>query len=150
MMDPVSAIGLVAAICQFVDFAAKIVHGARQVYTSDAMMAASDADSLVCASELDALSTRLNPPGLLAQDPDDEALFRLASRCRVISSELSALLRTTRAKEPDSKWHSFVSSLKSQLKKSERDDLLRRLADCRAQLNLQLIRMNRYLPLANY
>ncbi|PPJ58643.1 hypothetical protein CBER1_03547 [Cercospora berteroae] len=142
MMDPVSAIGLVAAICQFVDFAAKIVHGARQVYTSDAMMAASDADSLVCASELDALSTRLNPPGLLAQSPDDEALFRLANRCRVISSELSALLRTTRAKEPDSKWHSFVSSLKSQLKKSERDDLLRRLADCRAQLNLQLIRMN--------
>ncbi|GIZ46684.1 hypothetical protein CKM354_000980200 [Cercospora kikuchii] len=141
-MDPVSAIGLVAAICQFVDFAAKIVHGARQVYTSDAMMAASDADSLVCASELDALSIRLNPPGLLAQNPDDEALFRLANRCRVISSELSALLRITRAKEPDSKWHSFVSSLKSHLKKSERDDLLRRLADCRAQLNLQLIRMN--------
>ena len=143
-MDPLSAIGLASAITQFIDFAGKIAVGTHQVYTSGAGSTAADADIELCASELDGLCTRLSTTGLSPKSEDDQALCRLAGRCKTLSTQLSALLRSTRAKDPNSRWNCFVSSVKTQIKKTERDELLNRLSECRAQLEIQLVRLTRY------
>lgn len=143
-MDPVSALGLAAAIVQLLDFAGKVTNGARQIYISGADAPAVDADVGTCALELDALCNRLKTSHLVPQTPDDKALCRLASRCSAISKELSDFLKSIKAKNPDKRWQCFLSSVKSQLRKSQRDDLLTRLSECRAQLTIQLSRLIRY------
>lgn len=146
-MDPLSAIGLASSIVQFVDFATKLAYGARQIYVSGAGSTAENADVELCASELESLCTRLNSStSPTPWSSDDEALCRLAGRCRAISNDLSTLLRKIKARNPESKWNCFVSAIKSQLHKAERDGLLRRLSECRAQLDIQLSRLARCVP----
>lgn len=141
-MDPLSALNLAASIIQFVDFATKIVHGARQIYQTGAGAAAENADIELCASELHNLCLRLDISKLPhPRSADDDALCRLADRCVSVSNELSSLLRKIKAKNPDSKWQCMISAVKTQLKKNERDEILARLTQCRAQLDSQLSRL---------
>jgi hypothetical protein len=49
-MDPLSALSLATSIVQFVDFATKIVHGARQIYQTGESATAENADIELCAS----------------------------------------------------------------------------------------------------
>jgi len=141
-MDPFSALSLATSIVQFVDFATKIVHGAHQIYQTGAGAAAENADIELCASELHNLCTRLDVSKLPhPRSADDDALCRIADRCVSISKELSSLLGKIKAKNPDSKWQCMISAAKTQLKKDERDEILARLSQCRAQLDSQLSRL---------
>jgi hypothetical protein len=141
-MDPLSALSLATSIVQFVDFATKIVHGTRQIYQTGVGAAAENADIALCASELHNLCTRLDVSKLPhPRSADDDALCRIADRCVSISEELSSLLGRIRAKNPNSKWHCMVSAVITQLKKKERDEILARLSQCRAQLDSQLSRL---------
>ena len=148
-MDPLSALSLATSVVQFIDFATKIVHGARQIYATGASSITENADIELCASELQEFCIRLNTsklPSLLTAD--DGSLYRLADRCIAISNELLSLLRKIKAENSTSKWQCVVSAVKTQLKKSERDDILSRLSQCRAQLDIQLGRLAMYkLPL---
>jgi hypothetical protein len=141
-MEPLSALSLATSIVQFVDFATKIVHGTRQIYQSGTGAAAENADIELCASELQSLCTRLDVSRLPHQrSADDDALCRIAGRCVSISKELSSLLEKIKAKNTDSKWQCMVSAVRTQLKKNERDEILARLSQCRAQLDSQLSRL---------
>ena len=144
-MDPLSANGLASAIVQFVDYATKLAQGTRQIYVAGTSATDANADVELCASELENLCVRLNPTGLSSLNPDDEALCRLADRCKAISNNLSTLLRSIKAKNSDSRWHCFVSAVKTQLKKRQRDEMLEQLSQCRAQLDLQLGCLSRYV-----
>lgn len=142
-MEPLSALGLATSIVQFVDFATKIVHGARQIYQTGAGAATENADIELCATELHNLCSRIETSKIPhPRSADEDALCRIAERCVSISNELSSLLRKVKAKDPNSKWQCMVSSVKTQLKKSERDEILARLSQCRAQLDAQLHRFS--------
>ena len=141
-MDPLSAVGLASSIVQLVDFTTKIVNGARQVYESRAGVVAQNADIGLCASELKALCDRVQADARpISHKQDYEAFARLADRCIEVSSDLLALLEKLKAKNLESKWDCTVAAFKAQLKKTEREDLLGRLSECRAQLDTQLARM---------
>lgn len=138
-MEALAAIGLIASIVQFVDFAGKIANGTRQIYQSGTVATDENADLELCASELDELCSRIHDQAQSsAKSADQSSLCLLATQCQSISTELSVLLRRTRAKNPTSKWGCFVSALRTQLTKSERECLARRLEYCRSQLNVQL------------
>ncbi|KAL1595199.1 hypothetical protein SLS60_009887 [Paraconiothyrium brasiliense] len=141
-MDPFSALSVATSVIQFLDFATKIVHGTRQIYQTGTGAAAENADIELCASELHNLCTRLETSNLPhPRSADDDALCRIANRCVSISKELSSLLEKIKGKNPDSKWQCMISAVKTQLKKNERDDILARLSQCRAQLDSQLSRL---------
>lgn len=55
-MDPVSAIGLVAAVLQFADFGAQIVSKAREISQSSTSRTALETELLVSVDDLDRLS----------------------------------------------------------------------------------------------
>jgi hypothetical protein len=138
-MEALAAIGLVSSIVQFVDFAAKLANGTRQIYQSGAVATDENADLEVCASELDGLCSRIHHQAQSsAKCADKNSLCLLATQCQTISTELAVLLRRVKAKNSASKWSCFVSALKTQLTRDERESLSRRLEYCRAQLNVQL------------
>jgi hypothetical protein len=73
-MDPITALGLAAAVVQFVDFATKLTNGTRQVYVSGSGATAGNADLELCASELEKLCVRLTPEPSPVRSEEDEAL----------------------------------------------------------------------------
>jgi len=149
-MDPLSALSLATSIVQFIDFATKIVHGARQIYETGACSVAENADIELCASELQDLCVRLDTSKLPSpRTADDDSLYRLANRCITVSNELLTLLRKIKLKDATSKWQCMVSAVKTQVKKSERDEILSRLSQCRAQLDMHLGRLAKYASSRN-
>ncbi|KAF2008561.1 hypothetical protein BU24DRAFT_456109 [Aaosphaeria arxii CBS 175.79] len=141
-MDPFTALTLATSIVQFVDFATKIVHGTRQIYQTGEGVAEENADIELCASELHNLCTCLDVLKLPSpRSADDDTLCRIADRCISVSIELSSLLEKVKAKDPHSKWQCMVSTVKTQLKKSERDEILARLSQFMAELDSQLSRL---------
>lgn len=146
-MDPLSALSLASTIVQFVDFSIELVQSTKQIYESTSGANSQNEDYISSATELQRLCQRLcvskaSPDSPLS--PDQEALNTLATRCQRISKDLIALLERTKPSDRESKWRCFVAAIKTHLKRGESELLLRRLAECRSQLEIQILRLSRY------
>lgn len=145
-MEPLSILGVVASIVQIIDFTTKLTTGARQAYISGTGAISANEDIKFCAADLQHLCQGLQS-SLQADNSNganSEALRHLAKRCQTISERVLALLHELAAKDPTSKLSCFVSALKTERRKHERDDLLVRLEECRRQVDIQLQRLVRY------
>ncbi|KAF5565382.1 hypothetical protein FNAPI_1697 [Fusarium napiforme] len=144
-MDPFTAIGLAGNILTFIDIGLKFVSQTKGIYDSQSNSTAeNDNLNLMAARFTTAMSEMQSklPTGNLSKD--ERALKELVEECSNISGELQNLLAELKAKKPNSKRSSVKAAFRDWRKKSEKDDLHKRLENSRQQLDLLLTTMTRF------
>ncbi|KAK4451173.1 hypothetical protein QBC34DRAFT_58748 [Podospora aff. communis PSN243] len=138
-MDPLTAISLASSILTFIEFGAKVISGAADVYGSPSGLTADGQSTQAVVSEMQKFAVNLRPP---AEDykltPEERALCRLAAACDGICGEIIELIEKCRPTSPMSKSAALLAGLRSRWYEGERRRLEERLGNCRAQLVLQL------------
>ncbi len=141
-MDPLSAIGLASNIISFIDYGAKVVSGAIDIYGSSSGLTRDARSTETVVSEMRSFSSKLKAPDDAALSGDEKALCRLAVECEDLSSQIIALVEKVRPQSRAggrvSKRASLLAGLKSKWYESDKRRLEERLSHCRAQLGLQL------------
>lgn len=138
-MDPLTAIGLVSNILQFLDFSAKLISGAQEIYASPSGETKANKSLEAIVSEMKTFSSHLLPLDSSQLSGDDgKALRRLAAECNILSDQILEHLEKIKPKNPNSKAQSVWAAFKSRLREKDKLELERRLDSCRGQLELQL------------
>lgn len=144
VMDPLTAIGLVANIAAFVDFGYKVIAAAREIQQSVTGATSGNENIEFLSMKMQALTIDLkSSKPLTAMTADELRLNELVLECHDLSKELTDLLGALKAKSPNSKRHAFGAVLRNIRKKDEKDKLVARLDRCRQQLHLQLSQTSR-------
>ena len=144
-MDPLTVLGLVGNIVQFIDFSFKLIEGARSIQKSAKGATGEDESLDDILEELTALTSKLTQPGFDSPQSEDEAtLYRLAKNCQDLSDEIRDVLKGCRATDPKSKRQRALAVAKSAFHGSKKRELKKRLDDCRSQLEMQLVYLNRF------
>ena len=160
-MDPVTAIGLAAAVVQFVDFGSEIVSEAKQIHQAGSSSAISDLErvtrDLVNANKKlkDSLSRTPAPAQVVDSNVQvgciriltpwsgrliqTQALEALASQCIVIGDKLLRRLGPLRTDGPVGKFKSLRQAVRVVLGKSGTDALSKRLDTFKAELQFRVL-----------
>ncbi|KAK5651327.1 hypothetical protein OQA88_12560 [Cercophora sp. LCS_1] len=140
-MDPIAAIGLASGIVAFIGFGTKAVKATFEVHSATDVSGAleENRNREVVAREMKLLAARLIPAenitGLAAQEL---GLCNLATECRGISQDLIKLLEQIKPNDKKSKSQSLRSALRNWRYQKDRQELEKRLANCRDQLDLHV------------
>ena len=137
-MDPLTAIGLASNILSFVDFSAKVVSSAIDIYVSPSGLTQENCSSEAIVAEMRHFASKLQPPDDARLTGEEKALCRLAKECDDLAKQIIALIEKLRPKHQKSRSASVLAGLKSKWYDAERRKLEERLDHCRAQLALQL------------
>ncbi|KAK1635619.1 hypothetical protein BDP81DRAFT_450488 [Colletotrichum phormii] len=142
-MDPFTALGLAAAIIQFVEFGAKLVSNSREIYVStDGRTKEHETLDEIC-SDLRFLVDDIDEAADLAGEPtkriDEEvALRKLAEKCRNTALELQSLLKSLYC-TPGGRVASLKQALRAAWGKRKVDDVEARLKEYRQELMTHLV-----------
>ncbi|KAK3986949.1 hypothetical protein QBC44DRAFT_401370 [Cladorrhinum sp. PSN332] len=157
-MDPISALGLTAAVVQFVTFASQIL--AIAISPDSTAQATADLESLqeVCL-KLNTQSLNLDTKARLAQhaalsegeqantssDTDSrllqsyQSLCNLLSKCEAVCKEIIEVVNEVKAKHnPSSKWSNFAMAVKLQLNKDRAVKIEERLKRYQGMVCLEM------------
>ncbi|KAF2803353.1 uncharacterized protein BDZ99DRAFT_400033, partial [Mytilinidion resinicola] len=149
MLDPLTAIGLAGNVVQFVDFTAKLIAEGRAIYKAGATSENEDLE--VITRDLIGLNGKLlsvSPPDSgSVQESEDEDLQHLAKRCVELGKELLSILEDLRMSGSYTRWDSFRMATRTVRKKDKIEGIQKRLNDIRAQLNLHLIALLRFMEM---
>lgn len=137
-MDPITAIGLASNVLSFIDYGAKIVSGAVEIYQSSSGLTDSSRGSKAIVTEMRLLASKLQPPAHDQLSGDEKSLCNLATECDSLSEQIIDLIEKVEPKNRKSKGSSLRAAVKTKWYESDRRRLEDRLNQCRAQLNLQL------------
>jgi hypothetical protein len=147
-MDPLSALGIAAAVAQFLQFAGSLVSGSQQVYAEGAL-----ADHVECekatrrleslAKEVQSSLNDLSGLGKLSNDA--KALRVICVRCSKLSEDLISRLNELRVDGKHRRWNSFRQALKSVCTQDKIEDIAAKLASCKDELNSHLIASIKYV-----
>lgn len=144
-MDPITAVSLVATICQLIDFSKDVISGTFELYNSANDFIAVDNELNQVASQISDLSQKLRP-GLTSDGiaptcytRDDQALADICKSCNDVAMELLRKLVKLRVHEDRSKWTSFKKAIRHAWSEKELEDLLRRLSALRGTLELNVL-----------
>jgi hypothetical protein len=134
-MDPLSAIGLVGNICQFVDFGSKLISEARQAYKSAAGASRENIELESITKDLSELAQKL------VMDSTSD-LGRIAGMCKDVADELLQTVQKLKV-TPGScrKWQSFVHAVEVVWGKRKINELQERMSRLRSELMAQLLRI---------
>ncbi|KAJ4349347.1 uncharacterized protein N0V89_007961 [Didymosphaeria variabile] len=133
-MDPVTAVGLVANILQFVELGCKIFTNAKEIRHSASGLTQNDQRTMDVISEMHRLSLNLETPGREPSDANEKALFKLACECRKLSHEILKLLDKTSTKNPGSKSEAIRSTVR-RMRSNIKDRLISLAIDNETQLS---------------
>ncbi|KAF2439407.1 hypothetical protein P171DRAFT_122106 [Karstenula rhodostoma CBS 690.94] len=111
-MEPLTAVGLVANIVQFVDLGCKIFASAKEIQHSTAGLTTDDQRTSDMMTEMYRLSLHLESPGREPSDANEKALFKLAAECHKLSVQILELMDKTSAKNPGSKSEAIRSTVR--------------------------------------
>lgn len=140
VMEALTVLGLTANICQFVDYAYKIVkevNASPENITKEVEHASSLAqECLRTATKITTESTAMNDTRPLTDD--EQGLVRLAERCRELATRMETLTGSIKGQSPNSKRGKFKSIFRNVKTKPEREKIQKQLDDCCRQLNLQI------------
>ncbi|KAI1084636.1 hypothetical protein F5B20DRAFT_575956 [Whalleya microplaca] len=137
-MEPLAAIGLASGIITFIDFSWNIVSGTIEVYQSCTGVTKENARIGTIIEDLREYADQLISDGA-SNSKQERALQRLAAQCSEVSEELIQKLEKLKAKENNSKWHSFKATWASMRKEKKIATIERRLCGYRAQINQRLL-----------
>lgn len=146
-MDPFNALSIAASVVQFVDFTSKILSTTYELYKSADGASLENAERETVTKDLQALNKRLtnrsSRRGSLAKE--EYALETICRGCNVIADELLEKLERIRIKGKHTKWKSLRQALKSIWSESAIDEVSRRLARYRQELDTQLLVLIKYV-----
>ena len=141
-MEPLSALSLVAAVIQFVDFGGNLISQSHQIYKSGSGATSENAVLEEVYENLSRLADKMKVSSGLTthkSSKEEEALGKLATSCKDIADDLMLTIAELKVKgDTHRKWKSFQSALKTVGKKSYIDVLHRRLDKFSLQLTVQL------------
>ena len=137
-MDPITAIGLAAAVVDFVGFSWGLVTGAREIYRSANGTLDENAHLEDIMVDLDSIADDLNKtsPG---RTRAERAIKQLAEDCQGESAELLGKLRKLKVRGKKTAWKSLKAKFASLLAKDDVNELKGRLQEYRSEITTNLI-----------
>jgi hypothetical protein len=137
-MDPITAIGLAAAVVDFVGFSWGLVTGAREIYRSANGTLDENAHLEDIMVDLDSIADDLNKtsPG---RTRAERAIKQLAGDCQVESAALLDILRKLKVRGKKTVWKSLKAKFASLLAKDDVNELKDRLQEYRSEITTNLI-----------
>jgi len=147
-MEPFTALGLAAAIVQFVQFSSRILSASREIYVSHNGLSKHhesldgiSTHMLKIVEELDhsAIDVGVNPFAI----KEEEGLVALSTKCKVTAGELQSLLRKLRT-TPGGRIPSFRQAVKGVLGNRKLGDMEASLKEYRLELMVHLAAITRY------
>ena len=141
-METLAIIGLVGNIVQFVDFSGKLISKSTELYQSSEGALAENIDTETATNHLVWLNSKLQNA---ATTTGDSALESLCKSCGTAADELLAALDKVKVKGKQDKWKSIRKSLQSVWSKEKIEELERRLAGLKEELNLHVVVNLRYI-----
>ncbi|KAE8441140.1 hypothetical protein EG329_005823 [Mollisiaceae sp. DMI_Dod_QoI] len=120
-MDPVTCLGIVSAVVQFVDFGTKLVSEGKELYRSANGASKENIELEKIAADLSLMSGKLSLPAAPHQlfSKDEIELRGIAASCHQVTNELLSMLIGMKLSSTHPKWQSFRRALRSVLKKEE-------------------------------
>ena len=138
MPDPLSALSVVAAIVQFVEFSSKLISKSHELHKSIDGASLGHVELDTIAKDLQELNGRLSSTA--KSRGGEDTLARLSEQCSGVAGELIATLGKLKVGgHSNRRWKSFRQALKCLLYKSEVDDITARLQHLREQVNLHVL-----------
>lgn len=146
MLDPLSALGLAAAIVQFVDFSSSVLKGGYDAYRSVEGATQDNVDLEQLTQSLYNFQSRLTAQSnATAKGADQIALEELSTKCQNLARELLQLLSDLKVKSKGlvRTWDSFRQACCAVWNKKKIARLEGLLDDIGSQINSRLIYMIR-------
>ena len=144
-MDPFTALGVAANICQFVTYGYKVVSGAFELYHStDGTLSANKILETI-AEDLANLCTELDQESLDSvkgsMTESEAALLPLARACKVTGQELLSVLEDLKLKSRHQKLESAWVAVKSRCKAKQLKDYEHTLGLYRSEIATRLLKI---------
>ena len=137
MLDPLTAVGLVANVVDFIDFACHLVSKTIKTYRSADHVLKDNAHREIITNNLIGINKALITSSTAASA--DPALSTLYLGCIEVSTELLAALAKVKAGSNPSKWNSVRKALRSVWSKEKISSLEARLGEFRDEVNLRIV-----------
>jgi hypothetical protein len=141
-MDPITAVGLAGTVIQLVDFSIKIVSKSSELYLSGSDGTVENQSIEEATKDL----TKLNDQ-VKSSSVGDSDLQKLCKACGDAADELLVALSKVKVNGNGRAWQSFRKALRSIWSKEKIQELEKRLARFRDELNLRLTAGLRYAVL---
>lgn len=138
-MDPISAVSLAGTVVQLVDFSIKIVSKSSELYRSGSDGPVENQSIDKATKDLTKLNDQLKDSSV-----SDSDLLELCKACGDAADELLTALSKVKVDGKGRTWQSFRKALRSIWSKEEIQELEKRLARFRDELNLRLTAGLRY------
>lgn len=140
-MDPLTIIGLVSSIVQFVDFGFKVVSKTVEIYQSGNM------DEEVANIDSATRDFNLILANLTAVPvSSDKALNEICESCKISATKLKKALDKLQVNGKKHVWRSLRTALQTIWDRKEIEELEKQLGMFRSQLNLRITVDLRYVP----
>ncbi|KAK3984481.1 hypothetical protein QBC44DRAFT_388299 [Cladorrhinum sp. PSN332] len=140
-MEALSALGVAAAVVQFVDFGSRLLHGMVEIHrsgsdqlTEHAQLAQLSSDLLRLTSDVEVKVKVLGRP---ARNDSEQIFFRLCEECSAIGRDLGASLSQAQKKSKRGKssmGKNFMIVLRALWDKDDVKQMTRRLSDIRQEI----------------
>ena len=134
-MDPITIIGAIGNVIQFLEFGHKLISNSVELYHSSNGALAETTDTEATMNHLCLLSDKLKDS---AAKTGDETLRELCKSCEAAADELLVVLDKVKVKNKHSKWESIRKALRTVWNKEEISELELRLTKFREKLNLHV------------
>lgn len=145
-MDPLTALGIASNIIQFIEFTARFISNATEIYHSSSGTTGELQDVSLSTNDLQSLIIRLGTPALPKSAPaDDETLAALANNCRKTCAELQDLVQQVKSKVPSSKIESLRATCRALGKKAKLEAIEKKLEGYRSQILSHVLIMLKYV-----
>lgn len=147
-MDPITAIGVAAAVVQFTDFGTRLLTDAMEVYNSVSGQASEDVELATISNDLQLLCRSIQDKSSRLTDPrkgpssSEQTLLRLCSTCLQLTHELDAVIKQLRARGQGKlkvAVESFAIALRKFWSREEIANFRLRISDVRQQMMMAML-----------
>ena len=133
-MDPLSALGVAAAVVQFLDFSSGLISGTYKIYKAEDGDAPTNQTLRKVATDLKDISDQLNQKGDSQSGPE-----QLCRECLDVADELTSVLDRLMKQEKQSIWSSFRLALRAVWSQDKLESLQKRLDNLRQQMSMHFL-----------
>jgi len=141
-MESLAAFNIVCNVVQFVDFGGQLISKSVQLYQSTDGVLTENINTEAATIRLIQLNSKLEHA---ANAAGDKALVALCRSCGTVAVELLGALDKLKVHGEKQKWKSMRKALRSLWTKDKIQDIEKRLASFREQLNLHVTVDLRYV-----
>ena len=144
MLDPLTVLGVIANVTQFIDFTIKIFTNSRNIHHSTGGSLAEDEDLNIVTRDISVLSRKLRESLTMTDTSasltaDEQTICNLCKGCIDVSQELTKALENLKGQGKPGRFRSFRQALKSVWSRDDIDSLVGRVKMYKEELNIRTI-----------